>query len=178
VTGPYHRRVRRRLLAIAAVIALLLVPAASAKTVNLNWREQAVLDGQRVLRIRVDALAFEPGRWAVRLSFTNLAPRTLTVVRNNFALVLYPPGARDPCRFDALRATSFWPTTPRELQPGETWRGVFGGKATLPSRGSLRVLVSWFSGGPPSIPRFGWLTDHTYDLGVRRGRLAPTRTCR
>jgi hypothetical protein len=55
---------------------------------------------------------------------------------------------------------------------------VFGGEATLPARGSLRVVVSRFSGGPRSFPRFGWLTDHVYDLGARRGRLAVAPTCR
>jgi hypothetical protein len=170
--------VRRILLLLVAGTALLLVPSASAKTVNLNWREQAVLDGTHVMRLRFDALALTPTRWAVRLSFTNTSPRTLTVVRDDFALALYEPGARDPCRFRAIRATVFWPGKPRRLYPGKTWRGVFGGEATLPARGSLRIVVSRFSGGPRSFPRFGWLTDHVYDLGARRGRLAVAPTCR
>lgn len=168
----------RKVLAPAAAAALLLAPAASGKTVNVNWREHVVLDGQRVMRLRIDALAFTPGRWAVRLSFTNISPRPLTVIKNDFALALYPPRARNPCRFAVLRATSFGPMQPERLAPGQTWRGVFGGRSTLPSVGSLRVIVSRFAGGPPSFPRFGWLTDHVYDLGARRGRLAVAPTCR
>jgi hypothetical protein len=169
---------RRVLLVLVAAAALLLVPSASGKTINLNWREHAVLDGERVMRLRVDALALTPTRWAVRLSFTNTSPRPLTVLRHDFALALYEPGTRDACRFRALRATTFWPRKPQRLDPGKSWRGVFGGQATLPKRGSLRILVSWFSGGPRSFPRFGWLTDHVYDLGARRGRLAVAPTCR
>jgi hypothetical protein len=130
------------------------------------------------MRLRIDALAFTPGRWAVRLSFTNTSPRRVTVIRNDFAIALYPPGARDACRFEVLRATSFWPSTPRSLDPGKTWRGVFGGRGTLPTAGSLRVVISRFAGGPKTFPRFGWLTDHLYDLGARRGRLAVAPTCR
>jgi hypothetical protein len=144
----------------------------------VNWREQVVLDGQRVMRLRVDALAFGADRWAVRLSFTNTSARPLIVIRDDFALALYEPRARDACRFRPLRATTFWPGRPQRLDPGKTWRGVFGGQATLPARGSLRVVVSRFSGGPSSFPRFGWLTDHVYDLGLRRGRLAVAPTCR
>ena len=169
---------RRFVLASTAVAALLLVPCASAKTVRVNWREQVVLDGERVMRLRVDALAFSADQWAVRLSFTNTSARLLTVIRNDFALALYGPRARDACRFRVLRATTFWPGKPQRLDPGETWRGVFGGRATLPERGSLRIVVSRFSGGPQSFPRFGWLTDHVYDLGARRGRLAVAPTCR
>jgi hypothetical protein len=168
----------RRVVVLSAAAALVLVPCASAKTVRVNWREQVVLDGERVMRIRVDALAFGARQWAVRLSFTNTSPRLLTVIRGDFALALYEPGARNPCRFRALRATTFWPGKPQRLDPGKTWRGVFGGEATLPARGSLRVVVSRFSGGPQSFPRFGWLTDHVYDLGLRRGRLAVAPTCR
>jgi hypothetical protein len=168
----------RRVVVLSVAAALVFVPCASAKTVRVNWREQVVLDGERVMRLRVDALAFGAGQWAVRLSFTNTSPRPLLVLRDDFALALYKPRARDACRFRALRATTFWPRKPQRLDPGKTWRGVFGGRATLPERGSLRVLVSWFSGGPRSFPRFGWLTDHVYDLGARRGRLAVAPTCR
>ena len=167
----------RRVLLPAVAAALLVAPAASARNINVNWREQVTLDGERVMRLHVDAIAFRPGRWAVRLSFTNTSPRTLTVLRNNFALAVYPPRARNPCRFQPLFASTFWPQRPDRLAPGDTWRGVFSGRAEIPDQGSLRVIVSWFSGGPPSFPRFGWLTDHVYDIGARRGRLAVAPTC-
>ena len=162
---------------VAVCTALTVVPSASAKTIRLKWREQVVVAGEPMMRLHVDALTVAGGRWAVRLSFTNTSPRRLTLFRDQFALALYGPGARDACRFRQLKATTFSPARPTRLRPGGTWRGVFGGYAVLPARGAIRVVVGSFSGGPPTFRRFGWITDHLFDLALRRPRLAVAPPC-
>ena len=91
---------------------------------------------------------------------------------------MYERGERNGCRFTPLRATSFQPPRPKTLAPGARWRGRFGGRFTGPRDASIGIVIASFSGGLRPWETFGWITDHVYDLALRRSRTIPGRVCR
>ena len=156
----------RRLLIPAALAVTLAAPATAAapRVVTLNWEETARSGGQSVMTFKVDKVTFTGTGWGVTGSYTNRSTKTIRLIESWFSLRAYRTRAYGPrARFGRFRARSVSPRPPRELAPGQTWRGGFGGRG-LPQRGRfVRVVFGDFA---PSFfnvrAPWAWITDHTF----------------
>lgn len=148
----------RALFAITAA-ALILAPAASARTFQLGWNERFEVAGQPVMSFKVASLTISKSGWSARVSFRNLTAKPV-LIRNRFALL--HARQRSTRAFGRLAARSLRPRMPSRLAPRSAWSGTLSGKGAAALRGVfVRVHFDEFVGHLRlGRARFGWVTDH------------------
>jgi hypothetical protein len=165
-------------------LALGLAPATDAKTLRLNWRERTPnCCGYPLMSFTIRTATLRTIRstlrdWAVQAEIANLSGRTISIERpehyyppkGGFALFSSTsscppspgPWAPGACSDSEKRASYIRPRLPQKLEPGQRWRGVFGGRAVLVRRKLISISFGVFA--PPSGEPFSWLTQHTFRL--------------
>ncbi len=154
---------RRTLLALLLVAAVLPIGSASARTVPANWNETFMWRGKPIATFKVGKLTFLKSGWGATASITNRSDRPLRLVKKRFELRVYKTRAYGPrAKYEWLAATSIDPPMPTTLPPGATWNGGFGGKA-LPRRGEyVRVAFGRYARAGGMRSSWWWVTDHTF----------------
>ena len=147
-----------RVVLVALVAALVLVPAASARTIPLGWEERFDVAGTPVMSFRVRSLTIDGPAWSARVSFKNLTSQTVTI-RNRFALL--HSRNRATRKFGRLAALRLTPRMPSRLRAGQSWSGTLSGRGAAALRGAyVRVHFDEFTGRLRlGRARFGWVTD-------------------
>lgn len=159
-------------------MALVLAPAASAKTITLNWVEQRSSDYYATpMTFKVKDVVLTAKAWAVHASFTNRSKVGLKIGPSlgdsyaawNFGLgwPFCVQGTLGPeCGQKTLTYTYAKPKIPSLLRPRQTWSGVFGGPGR-PVRGKLISVIfgTFFPPGAPHFAKeFDWVTSHAFKL--------------
>jgi hypothetical protein len=172
----------------AAVLALVLVaaPAAGARTIKVDWREQKPLADGGALKFHVTKVVATTTQWSIAATIENASgspvgidhdgrerslPSQHPVWTDGIALI-------EPHRSWTAQlggpliewwqhpATAFRPALPRTLGPHHSWTGTFGGKAKLRQGQAYSIgfglfeLQSAASGGATVF----WITDHSFAL--------------
>lgn len=161
---------RRALL--VALVALVVAPAAGAKTFKVDWREQKVTAG-RVVSFRVARIVITPTSWSVTLSIRNGTRAALRVTT--------PPLFTTPIpTLSILRKEQYRGETalvdddhhvahdprpsqlPRSIAKGATWAGTISGTGNM-RHGRYVVGLGWFVPLDPAAGGRGfyWITDHS-----------------
>jgi len=172
-------------LALVALVAALIAPAASAKTLRVNWVERKGFTDGSALVFHVTRITVTPTAWSAtvrienrtRVDFGIYAGCTGFAPQNpspGMAVVYYAAGLG--------WKTGTWirgATTPRptRIDAGASWSGTVGGRARLPAKIDLRLAFGYFkplAAGPPagcrrpfamraaSTDEVFWITDHTF----------------
>jgi hypothetical protein len=165
--------------ALVAAGVLATAAAADARTIPLNWVEQRSADYfPYPMTFKVKDVVLTAKAWSVHASFTN---------RSKVSLKIAPPfgdyyaphtfglgwascvqGSLGPeCGLKTLDYTYAKPKFPRQLQPRQTWSGVFGGLGR-PPKGKL-IYVTFGTFFPPGSPangvrEFSWDSSHAFKL--------------
>jgi hypothetical protein len=176
-----------RLAALVAVVALLAVPAAKAKTLKVNWREYKGLPTGRV-DFHVTRIVVTATSWSVTATVANHSPYALDVSRpktfdskpyggtwtgrdSGFGVAFFvpPSGAGETGGYLVRPNQHAQPGLPAKLGSNAIWTGTFTGRAKLPKRNDLRVSFGWFTISSAPTDRsgdvgqgFNWITDHTF----------------
>ena len=177
---------RRLGVALLLVLGLAAVPAAGAKTIRVDWREQKTITGGGALKFRVTKIVATTTTWSVTATIENASgsavgidpggqPFTIPPPRplwtNGIALIEYHRvysvnvGGRHG-EWWQHPATTFRPALPRTLGPHRSWTGTFGGRAKLRKGQAYSIgfglfeLQSAASGGATVY----WITDHSFTL--------------
>ena len=129
-------------------------PTARPHVVVLNWMESAGKPGERLI-LEVGSIAVGERTWKVKAAIRNDTAAPLFIGR---------PHTAEPATFGlvgagsvrergqvptGLIATSFSPSLPRILDPGERWSGTFSGRGVIRRGTRVRVAVGtfWAYGG-------------------------------
>jgi hypothetical protein len=167
-------------LAVAALVASPAAPTAASRTIKLNWVEQRskAYYADTPMTFKVKDVTLTARAWSVHASFTNRSELTLRIVRpRGRAANYYAPygfglgwghglaSGASTTTLETLQDNYAKPAFPRELRPGQTWIGVFGGLG-LPPKG-LVIYVSFGLFYPPGAPangvkEFDWITMHAF----------------
>lgn len=176
-----------RLAALLAIISVVVVPAAQAKTLKPNWREYKGL-GTGQVDFRVTKIVVTATSWSVTATVANHSPYTLNVSRpqtfdspiyrdvwtgrdSGFGIAFYVPPAHagETGGYDVRPNQHAQPSLPTKLAANATWTGTFTGKTRLPKRNDLRISFGWFTISAAPTDRssdigqsFNWITDHTF----------------
>ena len=153
-------RERRLITTAAATVCTALVvgvPAASAKTIRLNWTERISNEfGYVAMTFKVKDVVLGRNAWAVHGSVTNRSRKTIQIVRPiemtslqqyGFGLGFTPTSCSQghaTCGLDLLLATYARPRLPASLPPGRSWSGVFGGPKLPPKGKGIAVTFGYF----------------------------------
>jgi len=110
---------------------------------------------------------FQFSAWSAQVEFRNRSENTIAI-KPQFALLLAKTGSStDPDSFEALVARRAQPALPKQLFPGQRWRGVIAGPGR-PKRGTyVRVNFGFFvvSGlFRDKSKGFSWITDHVFQV--------------
>lgn len=167
------------LLAIAALAAAPAAPSAGARTIKLNWVEQRskayYADTPMTFKIRDVTLTARA--WSLHASFTNHSELILKVGRPTGRGNFYAPygfglgwgqglaSGASTTTLETLKNNYARPAFPKELRPGQTWSGVFGGFGVPPK--GLVIYVTFGLFYPPGAPNngvkeFSWITQHAF----------------
>jgi hypothetical protein len=176
-----------RLALLLTVLSLIVVPAAEAKTLKVNWREYKGLPtGQ--FNFRVTKIITTATSWSVTATVANHSPYTLDVSRpkttdsqpypgtwtgrdSGFGIAFHVPPTNpgEIGGYDVRPNQHSLPALPSKLAPNATWTGTCTGKAKLPKRSELRVAFGFFTISAAPADRgtdvgqaFNWITDHTF----------------
>ena len=157
---------------LVALAAFVVVPAAGAKTFNVDWREQKVTGG-RPVSFRITRIVITPTSWSLRLSIKNGTEAALKVTT--------PPLFTTPIKFliisrreqyrgetalvdDDHRVTHDPPASqlPKSIAKGATWSGTISGTGKM-RHGRYVVGLGWFEPLDPAAGGSGfyWVTDHS-----------------
>ncbi len=155
-------------------VALIVAPAASAKTLTLNWVEQASATYYpATMTFKVKSVTTGAHAWSVRASVTNRSNTTIRLVKAvtiasphyqyPFSL-LFAPVCKPPaisCQLEILAATYFRSAKPTQLRSGKTWTGTFGGPGLPPRQKLINVGFGEFVVGKKT---FSYITTHAFKL--------------
>jgi hypothetical protein len=142
----------RSLLSAVLVVGMTLtfVSSASAKTLKLNWVEQRskTYYPTTPMTFKVKDVVTVGPKWSVHAAFTNRSTVPIRIRRTlgnyyapfDFGLTWAHGGGG----LDQLRYSFAKPALPKQLRPGQTWSGVFGG------RGRPKDLLISVASGPSS----------------------------
>jgi hypothetical protein len=163
---------------VAAVCTLIAVPAASAKTIRLNWTERIPAGfGYPVLEFHVTGITYDDKHFAVHASVKNRSKSPVKIHQTGKNQTLPRFGVKLPpvvCRWQRypsclsggsilVAATTFSKPLPAVLNGGATWRGTFSGDA--PMHKSIKVAVTFGNFVAPRQQKgFSWATQHVVKL--------------
>lgn len=149
-------RSRATIAATTLILGLALgTPAASAKTIRLNWSERlAGQSGFLAMTFNVRSVTIGKKAWSVRARVTNRSKSTVQIVppidtspqQFGFGLAFFHPSCPRgaTCGLDVLQATYSKPHLPRALRPGGSWSGTFGGPKLPPRGAGISVTFGYF----------------------------------
>jgi hypothetical protein len=80
---------RRRLAVLAAAAVVLVVGAAEAKTLTVNWNEAYSFSGSGFLAFHVTKIAVTPSNWQVTMTVANKSSYTVEISRPPLRTVTY-----------------------------------------------------------------------------------------
>jgi hypothetical protein len=163
----------RRVGAAALVaLALMVAPAANAKTFNVDWREQKVTAGRAVF-FRVTRIVITPTSWSLTLSIRNGTRAALRVTTPPLFTTPIPTlsiARKEQYRGETAlvdddhRVAHDPPPSqlPRSIAKGATWSGTIGGTGKM-RHGRYVVGLGWFDPLDPAAGGRGfyWITDHS-----------------
>jgi hypothetical protein len=141
---------------------------------RVNWNENVSLEAnQPIARFRVRSIEVRPRGYTISASITNTSPQTFTFPTGgprsprNFGLGVFTDalGVRvEESPNYLLKAKRIVPAMPRQLAPGQTWRGTMSSDEPPRPNRWLRVLfgVFFWKGKPPygTGPYFLYATSH------------------
>jgi hypothetical protein len=152
------------MLGLCAAVALVATPAASAKTIRLNWREAFPLNSGKIVFVvkRIDYGRFG---WKVHARVVNRSRFPMRWQRN--APELNPPCGGGFFIFyfgathSALFADVVKPRFPAVLEGGRAWDATFGSRDHVVRGKKYRVHFGCFILPSESgYPELDWTTDH------------------
>jgi hypothetical protein len=166
-----------RAIAIAALIVLVITPAAEAKTVRLNWFEKTGSGyGYPSMTFIIKSVTVEGPRWSARASVANRSANAVEVTQGrrsfgDYRFGLIVPRRKNsncgpqsgPCFPLLLGSQRSRPAFPATLGPGQVWTGSFSGTGALP-RGVVISVAFGFFVDPTSKKGFSWITHHSFKL--------------
>ena len=167
-------------------VALVAAPAADAKTIDVNWREQKPLADGGALKFRITNVVATTTQWSITATIANASGSPVGIDRDGREFGVPPPR---PIWADGIAlieshrvwnpniggryiewwqhpATTFRPALPRTLGAHRSWTGTFGGRAKLRKGQAYSIgfglfeLQSAASGGATVF----WITDHSFTL--------------
>jgi hypothetical protein len=172
----------------AAVLALVLVaaPAAGARTIKVDWREQKPLADGGALKFRITKVVATTTQWSIAATIENASGSPIGIDRDGIDVPVRPPHPiwlKGIALIEPRRVwnpniggrfvewwqhvpSSFRPALPRTLGPHKSWTGTFGGKAKLGKGQTFSIGFGLFelqspeSGGATVF----WITDHSFTL--------------
>ena len=176
----------RRLGLALLLLLVVLAPAAQAKTIGVDWREEKTLTGGGALRFRVTKIVATTQSWAVTATFTNDSGSRVGIAPKGRPFQFPPPtplwsngmALIEHHRVFSVNiggyhgewwqhpATSFRPALPTSLAPHALWTGTFGGRGKLKKGQAFSLGFGLFelqspeSGGATVY----WITDHSFIL--------------
>jgi hypothetical protein len=170
----------RRLLVLAAVSALVLVPTAQAKTLKLNWVEKTIGD-YPAMTFKVKTLTVVGTKWSYVASVANNSKVAVKIGPGSpsedgqyrFGLILpqkYDTSCHPvytPCpapRPPLAGAQSTKPRMPTVLRPGQTWSGTVSGTRTIPRGVLIRIAFGYFTDPAFRPTGFSFITENTFKL--------------
>jgi len=155
-----------------ALVALVVAPAAGAKTFNVDWREQKTTGG-RVVAFRITRVVITPTSWSVKLSIRNgtrgalkvTTPAAMTTPIPHLSILRKEQYRGETALVDDDHRVAHDPPSsqlPRSIAKGATWSGTVSGTGKM-RHGRYVVGLGWFE---PLDPRAGgrgfyWVTDHS-----------------
>ena len=165
-----------RALVVALAVALVASSAAAAppRTIKLGWLERtSPAYGFPAMTFKVADVVVTGKAWAVHGSVTNRSKQTIGIVapdtrtyptQYGFGLARAntscPRNAR--CGTDEVTQTYAKPALPKQLAPGQTWKGVFGGPGKLPRQRIINVTFGFFV--VSQTKHFSWNTTNSFRL--------------
>jgi hypothetical protein len=140
---------------------------------KLNWVEQRTKAyyTSTPMTFKVKDVVLVSRNWSVHASFTNRSTAAIRIrpsLGNYFAPYNFGLGwsAGGGQQLDVVRYSFARPVFPKQLRPGQTWSGVFGGRGQLPNGLIINVIFGPFY--PPTAPQtvkeFNWITSHAFKL--------------
>jgi hypothetical protein len=178
-----------RTLGVAFVLVIVLgaAPAATAKSIHVDWREQKELADGGALKFRITKAVATTTQWAITATIENASDSPVGIDRDGMDVP--PVRLTHPLWFKGIalisshrvlnpntggRFAEWWqhlpsafrPTLPATLGPHRSWTGTFGGKAKLRKGQRFSIgfglfqLQSAASGGATVF----WITDHSFAL--------------
>jgi hypothetical protein len=163
-------------IALAASAVTSAAVAADGKTLRLNWVDTTP-SNRPAMTFKVASVTLTPRAWSVRATIVNRSKEPAEIVRAdarayphqyNFAVAWFsacPPHAysceRGINSWPSLRAAYAKPALPKELGPGESWSGVFGGPG-LPPQGKLVYVTFGTFVFRLRGTALGWITNGSF----------------
>ena len=157
---------------LVALAALVVAPAAGAKTFNVDWREQKVTGG-RPVSFRITRIVIAPTSWSLRLSVKNGTRAALKVTTPPLFTTPIPTlsvSRKEQYRGETAlidddhRVTHDPPPSqlPKSIAKGATWSGTISGTGKM-RHGRYVVGLGWFEPLDPAAGGSGfyWITDHS-----------------
>jgi hypothetical protein len=156
------------------------------KLFRVNWNEKVDLEAnQPIATFRVQSIEVRPRGYTIEASFTNTSPQTFTFptggarAPKDFGLGVFTDAlgvrADEPPNY-LLQAKRITPAMPRELAPGQTWRGTMTSDEPPRPKRWLRVVfgVFFWKGKPPygQGPFFIYATSHNVQVPGPMGKPA------
>ncbi len=162
--------------ALAASAVTSAAVGADGKTLRLNWVETTP-SYKPTMTFRVASVTLTPKSWSVRATIVNRSKETAEIVRADpraylqqydFTVAWFnicPPHAyhceRGSNSSPSLRATYAKPALPKDLRPGESWSGVFGGPGLPPQDKLVYVTFGTFVFRSQGTA-LGWITNGSF----------------
>ena len=167
-------------------VALVAAPAADAKTIEVDWREQKPLADGGALKFRITKIVATTTQWSVTATIENASGSPVGIDRGGRKFGVPPPRplwTNGIALIESHRvysaniagrhvewwehpAATFRPALPRTLGPRRSWTGTFGGKSKLRKGQAFSLGLGLFelqsaaSGGATVY----WITDHSFTL--------------
>src|SRR5215218_3474554 len=139
----------------AAVLAVALVaaPAADAKTIDVNWREQKPLADGGALKFRITKIVATTTQWSVTATIENASGSPVGIDRDGRESAVPSQHPR-------------WTNGIALIEPHRSWTGTFGGKAKLRKGHAYSVGFGLFELQSPASggANVFWITDHSFTL--------------
>jgi hypothetical protein len=159
----------KSLLSAVLVVGMTLAFAssASAKTLKLNWVEQRskAYYPTTPMTFKVKDVVTVGTKWSVHAAFTNRSTVHIRI-RRTLGNYYAPLDFGLTWAHGGLQYSFAKPAIPKQLRPGQTWSGVFGGRGRLPK--DLLISVAFGPFYPPNAPQtvkeFNWVTQHNFKI--------------
>jgi len=158
-------------------VALAVAPAASARTLTLNWVEKiSPAYGYPAMTFTVKTFTVNGASWSVKGSVANRSRGDVkirlrgTPYGGPYAEYTFGVFIPSPCTkpgnvecSDHSYATKWSPRVPSVLHPGQRWSGTFSGTKKLPRGKLLSIMFGYFASSVPKKD-FAYVTQHEFKL--------------